>query len=732
MKEIISIILLFLSLACTPVQQKKDQWLAFDEKNMPQEQAYGRANGWYTFKERAHIDTLTRYEGENSLLIFSLPEDSVKEQYAYYRVLTRELEGDSIQFSGKYKFSDAKNAKVGFGIYQYGGGNGSDMDSLMKDINVPETKDWIDFKLKVPVKQELGGLLFSVIIQGDIKLWLTNCRVEVDGDILGDRINARYEAEEDKRYEKGSEVVLGNLSPQMHENLEVLGKVWGFMKYYHPEVTQGKYNWDYELFGILPKVAKAKDKKERCKLLNAWINKYGKITETQDYSITDSSKYTRIINLDWISDQHLFDDQLISKLEKIRDAKRSDRFNYYVIPYQIGDKLFDREKSYANIKWEDQGFRILSLFRLWNAMEYCFPYVELTDRPWSSLLNIFIPRFVEANSNADYKKAIAELSACINDSHGVLQMSYEGLENSDWARKYCWKQILVDLTEAKEGEIVVKDSRTFELDRGDIICTIDGEKVGDIIERLSPYFPASNRPVLVSRILDCLLKSNKSSLDVTCIRNGKILELTLKNWGTNRRFVAPKSMEYDFASKGIVYIHERMKLTNISADLAHAKGLIIDLRKGPNTYSALYPLLLPKPETFMWFSSNDKLHPGNYKFDSEGRFGTDNPDYFKGKVAILVDENVQSHLEFCAMAYRKAPKSAVIGSTTSGADGNFASLCLPGNFRLTYTGLGAYYPDWKLCQRKGVDIDIEARSTAEQIRNGRDAVIEKAIEYITE
>lgn len=731
MKDLVSIILLFLSIACTPVQQKKEQWLAFDEKKINQKQDsgyYGHTNGWNG--EKAHVDTLNRYEGRNTLLISTLPDDSLKMSGISYWTRARELEGDSIQFSGKYTYSDARNAKIKFGICQFGS-NESCLDSLMQVTDRQNTAEWIDFKLKVALKNDLVSLVFSVLTEGEVKLRFADWKVEVDGVFLNDRVNASYDAEKDQRYDKGSGVALGELSPQIHDNLEVLGKVWGFMKYYHPEVTQGKYNWDYELFGILPKVAKAKDKTERSKLLNAWINKYGEITETQDYSITDSSKYTRIINLDWITDQNLFDDRLISKLKKIRDARRSNRFNYYVIPYQIGDKLFDREKSYVNITWEDQGFRILSLFRLWNAMEYCFPYVELTDRPWNTLLSTFIPRFTEADSNADYKKAITELSACINDSHGVLQMSVKDLDNSDWARKYRWKRIPAELTESKEGKIVVKYAQTSELERGDVICRIDGEKVEDLIDKLSPYFPASNRPVLVSRILYCLLKSNRDSLVVACIRNGKELQLTLKNWGTNRRYSIPKDAEYNFASKGIVYIDQRTRLDHIATDLTRAKGLIIDLRKGPDSYRALYPLLMPKSETFMWFSKNDKSQPGNYKYGSAGKIGTDNPDYFKGKVAILVDEKVQSHLEFCAMAYRKAPKSAVIGSTTSGADGNFASLCLPGNIRLTYTGLGAYYPDWKLCQRKGVDIDIEARSTAEQIRNGQDAVIEKAIEYIT-
>lgn len=143
------------------------------------------------------------------------------------------------------------------------------------------------------------------------------------------------------------------------------------------------------------------DKIQRNRLLSEWIDRYGKITEVQPYTIDDPGLYSRIIDLSWINDREMFDDKLISKLNTIRDAKRSQKFNYYIIPYQLYSQgSFDREKGYPNITWEDQGFRILTLFRLWNAMEYCFPYVDITDKPWHSLIKEFLPKFVTPGSKA--------------------------------------------------------------------------------------------------------------------------------------------------------------------------------------------------------------------------------------------------------------------------------------------------------------------------------------------
>ena len=46
------------------------------------------------------------------------------------------------------------------------------------------------------------------------------------------------------KYTKGSKVEFGSLTKDDINDLVLLGKVWGFLKYHHPAVASGKYNWD--------------------------------------------------------------------------------------------------------------------------------------------------------------------------------------------------------------------------------------------------------------------------------------------------------------------------------------------------------------------------------------------------------------------------------------------------------------------------------------------------------
>ena len=78
------------------------------------------------------------------------------------------------------------------------------------------------------------------------------------------------------------------------------------------------------------------------------------------------------------------------------------------------------------------------------------------------------------------------------------------------------------------------------------------------------------------------------------------------------------------------------------------------------------------------------------------------------------------------------PDVVTIGSQTAGADGNVSTLKLPGRIVARFSGAGACYPDNTPTQRTGVKIDIVCKPTVKGIREGKDEVLLKAIEYINE
>jgi C-terminal processing protease CtpA/Prc len=99
---------------------------------------------------------------------------------------------------------------------------------------------------------------------------------------------------------------------------------------------------------------------------------------------------------------------------------------------------------------------------------------------------------------------------------------------------------------------------------------------------------------------------------------------------------------------------------------------------------------------------------------------------------ILVNEETQSNGEFTAMGFRKAKNATVVGSQTAGADGNVTPMFnLPGGISTVFTGLGVYYPDGKETQRIGIVPDVVVKPTIKGISEGKDEVLDKAMEIIT-
>ena len=82
------------------------------------------------------------------------------------------------------------------------------------------------------------------------------------------------------------------------------------------------------------------------------------------------------------------------------------------------------------------------------------------------------------------------------------------------------------------------------------------------------------------------------------------------------------------------------------------------------------------------------------------------------------------------MGLRGDNRVKVLGSNSIGSDGNMRSLPLPDGNALSFTTLGVYTPEMGQTQRVGLAPDIEVHPTIEGIKEGRDELMEAAVDYI--
>ena len=141
------------------------------------------------------------------------------------------------------------------------------------------------------------------------------------------------------------------------------------------------------------------------------------------------------------------------------------------------------------------------------------------------------------------------------------------------------------------------------------------------------------------------------------------------------------------------------------------------------TLILLLNLLIAQAQTEEKFNLGFENHDKNESL-SDGWFEWGNYE--------LSIELSQSQSEYTAMAFRAGDNTSIIGSTTAGADGNVSAILLPGGLRTMISGIGVYYPNGEETQRVGIIPDVVVKPTIKGIKEGKDELLQKAIELILE
>ncbi|UKB80699.1 S41 family peptidase [Chryseobacterium sp. MEBOG07] len=515
-----------------------------------------------------------------------------------------------------------------------------------------------------------------------------------------------------------------NFSAQIvseRQKLESLCRVWGFLKYYHPYVAKGSLNWDEQLFQKINELEYINDKKSLNNLYTDWIKSLGEVPPCKECSIKDSKVYfLKNFDVSWMDNSLVFSKELSQKLHDIENNRNLGDNHYFG---KWGRKIYFRnEKSYGS-RFTSKTINLLELFRYWNYIEYFFPYKYETDQNWNDVLTEMIPKFLGVDNTENYHLILAELVTKTDDSHAYL--SSKEIQNN----LYGSRKVPVDFSYAEGKLVVTKINATRPrnknpLQAGDVIYDIEGKTIPQMINSLGKYIPASNSWGKVNKIKDKLLFSNSDSISVKIEREGQNLEIKTKTYFLkdiiHEKNKAPKKWKFIDEEETIGYVDmgiiEKEDLDEMYGNLKSATSIIFDLRNYPKqTIIPLSYLMLPEPSVYYQFTFPDAGYPGKF-YSRKNVTGRKNPEYYKGNVIVLVDESTQSQAETTTMMLKQHPKAKIIGSNTSGANGDVIMFTLA-DLDTRFTGLGAYYPDGRETQRIGIIPDILVKPSVEGLKN---------------
>jgi C-terminal processing protease CtpA/Prc len=658
---------------------------------------------------------------------------------AITRAIPADFAGRTIVLRGVLKTEDVTGF-AGLWMRQDGPGGPVQFDN-MQGRNLRGTTDWTEYEIELPLDEDAREIYFGVLMSMAGTVWADDLEILVDGETLGEAPAREIEQtvlDTDTEFDDGSRIELAVLSPERADHVALLGRVWGFLKYHHPGIASGERHWDYELFRVLPRVLAASEGATCQRVIANWIEEIGVPDPCAICPEIPADAHFQA-SLDWLGDEVLLGSDLSRLLQAVYERRAPGFPQFYVTQsVNVGNPEFHHESLQPTELLPDAGYRILAVLRLWNIIEYWFPYRDLIDEDWPAVLRDTLPRIVSAQESDIYRLELMALLARVDDGHANLWTAIHlrpPRGDAYWPVGFRWIEDRLTVTSYAE----LAGAADCGLRIGDVLLAIGGEPLADRIARWHRYYAGSNERARLRAIAGAIPRGPVGPVEITIDRGGERRTLTVERVEAEQaRVREPHDRAGDtlqMLSPDIAYL----KLSSVAIAavpsyierIAGTRGLVIDIRNYPSEFVvfALGARLVDEATEFARFTVGDLANPGAFVFGKTLSLFPTQPGY-AGQVAILVDESSLSQAEYTAMALRCGPRAVVVGSQTAGADGNVSTIPLPGGQRAMMSGIGVFYPDRTPTQQIGIEPDIAARPTRAGWIAGRDEVLEAALRHL--
>lgn len=514
-------------------------------------------------------------------------------------------------------------------------------------------------------------------------------------------------------------------------NLSTLGRVWGFLKYYHPAAARGKPDWDKELVRMIPLIEQAATVKIAGSLLENWY-----------HSLPAAPLAASPVN--WAADSidRVFTEKdiaafqlplsLINEFQRLYAYHQPDTSRYITRTYRgiHYDHIIHTEDDYAKPEFPDRSMRLLALFRYWNTIAYFYPH---RIAHWHQVLPDYIRAFSKAANAGEYQHAVRQLIHELPDAHSFIQVP---------GAVYYFYPFRIDYIDGKYLIGACDDSMAIRHGYrvGDEIVSVNGKSVSEREQELQLTTTGTNKLSRHRNIAAELLKPGDTVLQVGFKRGSVITSklVALNSWEVYKKLPGtPEKPLWQEVDKGIWYvrfcaIRKADTLQSLFRDIRQAKQVIWDMRGYPNyqvttqlgKYFFAEKLLITRER-----NASDR-YPGAfvnspYYYTPVERSG----ELFNGSLIVLVDEHTQSLAESVTALLRLKPNTVTMGRQTAGTTGNITWLSLPGGIEVSYTGVGVTGMEGSFTQGRGVKVDIPVKLTQASLQHSKDYMLDKAIGY---
>jgi carboxyl-terminal processing protease len=314
------------------------------------------------------------------------------------------------------------------------------------------------------------------------------------------------------------------------------------------------------------------------------------------------------------------------------------------------------------------------------------------------------------------------------------------------------------LAQSVHGQWVVTESMSPGLNPGDVIDKIGDRTFDQFVQDCGRVISASTEAgaqhLLFARMTIVTPYAHLFPQQfVLTLSDGKKVSIdrrTLKgaSLDTEGRWLEPGKVAY-------IRIHTLLgpdfekRAVELANEYRQAQAIIVDVRGEPggSTPSDLTSFLMDRPS--QWWTESTPVEMPYFRFRAAEGNGAYQPferstltwlspvhppakDVFTGKLAILTDAGCYSACEDFVMPFKVTHRALIVGQTTGGSTGNATMIDLGQGMMVMVGVKRVSFPDGSPLEGVGIKPDVEVEPTVEDLRAGKDTVLEAARERLSQ
>ncbi len=546
--------------------------------------------------------------------------------------------------------------------------------------------------------------------------------------------------------------------------LQTIAKVWGLLKYFSPRISKENIDWDRVLIDNIDTVFKKGSNENFNCVISRLINvgTYQNITASSYYDsiITTSTELEKInaASFEWLRNSTLLSDFNKSTLLSMITSFRPFENKYVKLsPYsrKVPQFLEDEYTSYL----PEYRYRLLTLFRYWNIMEYYNPNKYLIRDSWPNTLPDLISEFVQATSTLDYNRCLLKLNATIKDGHSITsakELYTISISLFGGSPGFIPFKLYYDKGKVFVTKIDSAFGKVYDINVRDEIVEINGlsaklmadsmmSSLSHSEKRIKEHFVNKYNMLAATPVFEDSLVSIK-------YKRGKESKLVSLKIDQCRNFLSPDSRLFresksSYSIEKFAQINDttffinaanwvKGDLDNTISLMKQSSYLILDLRKRPTLEFVRFA------ESYFFDKAVNAirfLHVTNCPSVFKQSFVVPAADAnytYKKNLIVLMSEETASMPETLIMYFKVLPKEklTLIGRNTMGANGTNISIPMIGSnkFTFSYSSVGVFFPDNTQTQGIGIKPDIYVEKTLDEAISNEDKILNTALLWIAD